>query len=245
MRILQLRRTFQGRKQEVLSRMKKEAFWTYIWWLGICATTLLGTSFTMIVWRQYHLFDLIVVRYVEVNIRKDNGIEHPMWLIADPNSYIHWIQLWAVNQLFVKLGEFYADYYKKILSKRRPHVYEWSYSAWWNRPHIMDDLVQCKVFYYIPTGCVCGGGKLPTLDTLSVFSRGVKYTVWCLTAASSINRVAWLLIRFHLKLFLNIRAVLKIWFLCTWCRSIDVNSIQKWWCKCHRIFFYKQLTAFC
>mmetsp|Transcript_16106 Transcript_16106/g.24288 ORF Transcript_16106/g.24288 Transcript_16106/m.24288 type:complete len:465 (-) Transcript_16106:249-1643(-) len=51
-------------------------------------------------WNPYHQ----LTGYVEVNIRADGGIEHPMWLIADPTSRLHSLNLKRVNRLFVKLG---------------------------------------------------------------------------------------------------------------------------------------------
>eukprot|EP00465_Bigelowiella_longifila_P015391 CAMPEP_0185280182 /NCGR_PEP_ID=MMETSP1359-20130426/65487_1 /TAXON_ID=552665 /ORGANISM="Bigelowiella longifila, Strain CCMP242" /LENGTH=255 /DNA_ID=CAMNT_0027875335 /DNA_START=57 /DNA_END=824 /DNA_ORIENTATION=- len=50
-------------------------------------------------WNPYHWF----TGYVEVNLRKDGGIEHPMWLAADKTSWLHTRQANGVNSLFARL----------------------------------------------------------------------------------------------------------------------------------------------
>ena len=50
-------------------------------------------------WNPFHFF----TGYVEVNVRKDGGIEHPMWLCMDPQSRIHLDYVDGVNKLFVEL----------------------------------------------------------------------------------------------------------------------------------------------
>eukprot|EP00466_Bigelowiella_natans_P000789 jgi/Bigna1/74472/fgenesh1_pg.29_\ len=55
----------------------------------------------------YHL-----AGYVEVNVAKDRGIEHPMWILGDVESYFHMSELMAINKLFEKLGEHFADFTK-------------------------------------------------------------------------------------------------------------------------------------
>ena len=52
----------------------------------------------------------IISGYVEVNVRKDSGLEHPMWLIADPSSKLHCAVLNAINQIFVATGNSFAEY---------------------------------------------------------------------------------------------------------------------------------------
>jgi len=52
----------------------------------------------------YHL-----AGYVEVNVAKDGGIEHPMWLLGDVESYFHMSELMGINKLFEKLGGHFAD----------------------------------------------------------------------------------------------------------------------------------------
>ena len=46
----------------------------------------------------------------QVNVRKDSGLEHPMWLIADPSSYLHCMVLNNINDIFVDAGASYADF---------------------------------------------------------------------------------------------------------------------------------------
>ncbi|CAE7490992.1 unnamed protein product [Symbiodinium natans] len=51
--------------------------------------------------------------YVEVNVRKDNGVEHPMWLCADPSSKTHMNSCLSINKLFVTLGKCFAAYLRE------------------------------------------------------------------------------------------------------------------------------------
>ena len=51
--------------------------------------------------------------YVEVNVRKDHGVEHPMWLVVDPSSQLAMDQLQGINRLFVRLGYLFAEYLRE------------------------------------------------------------------------------------------------------------------------------------
>ncbi|CAJ1339375.1 unnamed protein product [Effrenium voratum] len=58
---------------------------------------------------------------VEVNFRKDGGVEHPMWLAMDPNSYIAVRALHLMNVLFATLGLRTASWLKDIaLRDKKP-----------------------------------------------------------------------------------------------------------------------------
>ena len=50
--------------------------------------------------------------HVEVNLRHDGGLEHPMWLLADRKSFLAMSFLESVNRTFVKLGALFAKYLK-------------------------------------------------------------------------------------------------------------------------------------
>ena len=62
--------------------------------------------------------------YVEVNTRKDGGMEHPMWLVLDPRSRLDMMQARSINMLFVRLGINFAAYLSEMPEwkgpKRRP-----------------------------------------------------------------------------------------------------------------------------
>ena len=49
-------------------------------------------------------------RYVEVNVRKDLGVEHPMYLLMDKDSRLAMTTLNGVNAFFVKLGDMFNAY---------------------------------------------------------------------------------------------------------------------------------------
>eukprot|EP00438_Fugacium_kawagutii_P007243 Skav211563 [mRNA] locus=scaffold2228:165109:165852:+ [translate_table: standard] len=51
---------------------------------------------------------------VEVNLRKDGGVEHPMWLLLDPTSNLAIRAKRSMNILFVKLGCEFAEYVKTL-----------------------------------------------------------------------------------------------------------------------------------
>ncbi|GAB5361435.1 hypothetical protein AAMO2058_000713100 [Amorphochlora amoebiformis] len=77
-------------------------------------------------WNPYHH----VTGYVEVNLRADNAVEHPMWLLGDRNSRLHTLNIAKVNNLFVRLGHafeqhlFEIDPYIREEMKRGIKVYE-------------------------------------------------------------------------------------------------------------------------
>jgi len=62
--------------------------------------------------------------YVEVNTRKDGGMEHPMWLVLNPRSRLDMMQARSINMLFVRLGINFAAYLSEMPEwkgpKRRP-----------------------------------------------------------------------------------------------------------------------------
>eukprot|EP00466_Bigelowiella_natans_P000099 jgi/Bigna1/66046/fgenesh1_pg.1_\ len=64
-------------------------------------------------WNPWHH----LTGYVEINVRKDGGAEHPMWLIADKSSKWQMIRLESVNKLFVELGDCLTKYVQKFKSK--------------------------------------------------------------------------------------------------------------------------------
>jgi len=51
--------------------------------------------------------------YVELNVRKGGGLEHPMWLFNDRSSKLHMADLDAINRLFVKLFLNFAKYLRQ------------------------------------------------------------------------------------------------------------------------------------
>eukprot|EP00929_Paragymnodinium_shiwhaense_P049750 TRINITY_DN25083_c0_g1_i1.p1 TRINITY_DN25083_c0_g1~~TRINITY_DN25083_c0_g1_i1.p1 ORF type:complete len:402 (+),score=35.45 TRINITY_DN25083_c0_g1_i1:214-1419(+) len=48
--------------------------------------------------------------YVELNVRNDKALEHPMWLFNDKDSKLHMADLDGINRNFVKLGLIFIDY---------------------------------------------------------------------------------------------------------------------------------------
>ena len=52
-------------------------------------------------------------RYVEVNVRKDLGVEHPMYLLMDKDSRLAMTILNGVNSFFVKLGDMFNAYLER------------------------------------------------------------------------------------------------------------------------------------
>jgi len=58
-------------------------------------------------WNALHVY----TGYVEVNVRKDGGCEHPMWLVsAARTSRLHANSISGVNKLFVRLGVRFRAY---------------------------------------------------------------------------------------------------------------------------------------
>uniref|UniRef100_A0A7S4DFX1 Uncharacterized protein n=2 Tax=Lotharella globosa TaxID=91324 RepID=A0A7S4DFX1_9EUKA len=57
-------------------------------------------------WNSYHP----ITAYVEVNLRKDGGVEHPMWIVMDRNSYWQTSFAQDVNKLFAELGQRFIKY---------------------------------------------------------------------------------------------------------------------------------------
>eukprot|EP00435_Cladocopium_sp_Y103_P014670 s2930_g3.t1 len=53
----------------------------------------------------YHLAGV-----VEVNYRKDSGLEHAMWLVVDPSSKLAALSLQSINELFVDVLSDVSDY---------------------------------------------------------------------------------------------------------------------------------------
>ena len=51
-----------------------------------------------------------VTGYVEVNVRKDLGVEHPMYLLMDKSSKLSMDTLNGVNRLFVEMGMKFNEY---------------------------------------------------------------------------------------------------------------------------------------
>lgn len=51
--------------------------------------------------------------YVELNMRRDGGLEHPMWLLNDQNSKLHMSDLHNVNTRFAKLGLIFLEYVRQ------------------------------------------------------------------------------------------------------------------------------------
>merc|ERR1711924_315860 len=57
-------------------------------------------------WNMWYSFS----GYVEVNVRKDLCVEHPMYLLMDKDSRLAMTTLNAVNDFFVKLGDMFNAY---------------------------------------------------------------------------------------------------------------------------------------
>lgn len=58
-------------------------------------------------WNPFHH----LTGYVEVNVRNDGGVEHPMWLLVDvEGSKLHTSNIVGMNKLFVRLGVRFANY---------------------------------------------------------------------------------------------------------------------------------------
>jgi hypothetical protein len=56
--------------------------------------------------------------YVEVNVRKDGGVEHPMWLLADKKSKLQMGVFDMINSLFVRMCIHFTDLIQTSCSLR-------------------------------------------------------------------------------------------------------------------------------
>lgn len=61
-----------------------------------------------------------VVGYVEVNARKDGGVEHPMWIIADVHSFSGTSSLRSINKTFLLVFCNFATY---IIQSKKKNFY--------------------------------------------------------------------------------------------------------------------------
>merc|ERR1719421_552214 len=75
----------------------------------------------------------IVTGYVEVNVRKDGGVEHPMWLVNDPTSKLQMFFHDAINEVFVATMFHFAQYVRDQPTYKQMHSWvcdptkpEWS-----------------------------------------------------------------------------------------------------------------------
>ncbi|GAB5353332.1 hypothetical protein AAMO2058_000028000 [Amorphochlora amoebiformis] len=60
-------------------------------------------------WNSFHP----IIGYVEVNTRIDGGVEHPMWIVLDVDSYWATQFIHALNTIFAELGRRFAIYLSK------------------------------------------------------------------------------------------------------------------------------------
>ena len=51
-----------------------------------------------------------MIGYIEVNVRKDGAVEHPMYLMMDRSSWIAMDACNGINDLFVEMGSCFETY---------------------------------------------------------------------------------------------------------------------------------------
>ena len=63
--------------------------------------------------------------YVEINSRRDGGMEHPMWLVFDRSSRLGMSAALSINMLFVRLGINFAAYLSEMPEWKGPKRLSW------------------------------------------------------------------------------------------------------------------------
>ena len=72
-----------------------------------------GKSNIAQVWLFWYSFHFLT-GYVELNYRKDGGVEHPMWCIMSKKSHVAALTYRSVNELFMKLSPEIVNFVERV-----------------------------------------------------------------------------------------------------------------------------------
>ena len=89
---------------------------------------------------NYYYCNNIISGYVEVNIRKDIGVEHPMWIAADRSSRLQMQLIKNINLLFVEIMYRFLLYLreqKEFQGSERYSYTPWKPSYYYNEHEIL------------------------------------------------------------------------------------------------------------